>query len=407
MLQPVATDPVRLPDMSKLVYSPHLYGPGTIGSSYMWESNYDGCLVCQYCRDRPTTLNCNDCTADTPGLLDAVTPACRALLPVSGNEYPRNMRALWDWKFGYLRDLNVSVVVGEWGGTYANEPITNRPMFPAMDASAQERLRGLEAVWNDEFVAYLADNRVGSFYWSVNPESDDTQGLLLADWTSFDTAKLALLARLPSTDVLPLLFPSTRRDLLRQCLDTRAGGIEALYRFDGGPRYQAEANVYNMDYDGAAEPAAIVFPVSEVQVAEALRCAAEAEKRVCVRGGGNSYTGDSTCDGLLVDVQHLTGLESVDGEEFWVGAGYRMGPLVTALQERKRLINTPYHGGIGVGWFLGCGHGMLSRELGLACDQMIAARVVLGNGTLVEARDGNGHAELLWALRGAGSYFGV
>lgn len=55
---------------------------------------------------------------------------------------------------------------------------------------------------------------------------------------------------------------------------------------------------------------------------------------------------------------------------------------------------------------LGGGHGYLQGQHGLAADQLVSARVLLGNGTIVvTAEDTN--PDLLWALKGAGQNFGI
>ena len=55
---------------------------------------------------------------------------------------------------------------------------------------------------------------------------------------------------------------------------------------------------------------------------------------------------------------------------------------------------------------LGGGHGLLQGMYGLAADQLLGARVVLGNGQIVSAsKDSN--PDLYWALKGAGHNFGI
>lgn len=58
------------------------------------------------------------------------------------------------------------------------------------------------------------------------------------------------------------------------------------------------------------------------------------------------------------------------------------------------------------GFALHGGFGLLSRMYGLAVDNILAARIVLADGTLVEASP-TSHPDLYWAIRGAGSSFGV
>lgn len=55
---------------------------------------------------------------------------------------------------------------------------------------------------------------------------------------------------------------------------------------------------------------------------------------------------------------------------------------------------------------LGGGHGFLQNRFGLALDNLVSARVALGNGSVVTASDET-HSDLFWALRGAGHNFGI
>ncbi|WP_051760731.1 FAD-binding protein [Herbidospora cretacea] len=54
-----------------------------------------------------------------------------------------------------------------------------------------------------------------------------------------------------------------------------------------------------------------------------------------------------------------------------------------------------------VGYTLGGGVSWFARSHGLASNQVVAADVVLADGTLVRA-DADNHPDLFWALRGGG-----
>jgi endoglucanase len=53
--------------------------------------------------------------------------------------------------------------------------------------------RDQEGVWQRKLVEYLKQNKISYTYWSWNPNSGDTGGVLADDWTTVNKDKMALL----------------------------------------------------------------------------------------------------------------------------------------------------------------------------------------------------------------------
>lgn len=92
--------------------------------------------------------------------------------------FPANLPAIWEQHFGQFAASH-AVVIGEWGGRYGHGG------DPA------------DKVWQDALVDWLITKDLrSSFYWSWNPNSGDTGGVLQDDWSTVWDDKMALLRRL-------------------------------------------------------------------------------------------------------------------------------------------------------------------------------------------------------------------
>lgn len=93
--------------------------------------------------------------------------------------FPGNMPEIWNTHFGYLADNGYPLAVGEFGGRYTEK----------------------DKLWQDAFVDYLLSKNISHFfYWSLNPNSGDTGGILKDDWMSVDEEKIELLKPLLMAD---------------------------------------------------------------------------------------------------------------------------------------------------------------------------------------------------------------
>lgn len=88
-------------------------------------------------------------------------------------DYPLNLPSVWDKFWGYLaRKDTAPVLMGEFGSR--------------LDSESDRK-------WFEAIVDYIGKGGIHWLFWSWNPNSQDTGGLLLDDWISVDQRKFAKL----------------------------------------------------------------------------------------------------------------------------------------------------------------------------------------------------------------------
>ena len=175
----------------------------------------------------------------------------------------------------------------------------------------------------------------------------------------------------------------------------------------GAPDYDESRALYNAMID--KRPAAIAYCVDEADVAAALRYGIEHGLTIAVRGGGHNGGGlGSVDDGLVIDLSQMNAIEVDAGARVArVGGGALLKDVLEATHQHGLTVPVGIIGTTGVGGLtLGGGMGHLTRALGLTIDNLLAATVVLADGTVVQT-DSEREPELFWALRGGGGNFGV
>jgi FAD/FMN-containing dehydrogenase len=197
---------------------------------------------------------------------------------------------------------------------------------------------------------------------------------------------------------------TTAPDALQRELRFRLrGGLHEA----GDPEYADACTLFNSMIE--RRPRFVARCAAPDDVIAALAFAAEHGLEVAVRGGGHSVTGRSLCDdGLVLDMRGMRDVE-VDSERLVarVGGGATWADVDRATQAHRLATTGGRVSTTGVaGLTMGGGSGWLERKHGLACDNLVAAELVTGDGSLVRTSEDE-NPELLWALRGGGGNFGV
>ncbi|TAK37156.1 MAG: glycoside hydrolase family 5 protein [Chloroflexota bacterium] len=142
------------------------------GDSYWWGGNLKGV------QDAPVRLKVPDRVVYSA---HDYGPGVSGQSWFSASDFPRNMPKIWDEHWGYIVDKNIApVLMGEFGGRSLGSDT--------------------EGTWQRSLFEYLRTKKINYTYWSLNPNSGDTGGVLLDDWKTLNTGKQALLSadRAPS-----------------------------------------------------------------------------------------------------------------------------------------------------------------------------------------------------------------
>ena len=183
--------------------------------------------------------------------------------------------------------------------------------------------------------------------------------------------------------------------------------IRGALLLSGDDGYDHARAVWNGMID--RHPALIARCEGAADVSHALTFARERDLLVSVRGGGHSISGKSVCEGgLMID---MSDMNSVRIDQSGGTARADGGCLEGHIDREAALLGLATTGGIvshtgAAGLTLGGGFGRLCRKYGMACDNLISADIVTVDGKLRHVSDEE-NADLMWALRGGGSNFGV
>jgi FAD/FMN-containing dehydrogenase len=171
--------------------------------------------------------------------------------------------------------------------------------------------------------------------------------------------------------------------------------------------YATGHRLYNTRFDGL-RPAAIAYVTGEADIRACLDFARRTRTAPAIRSGGHSYAGWSSGDRrLVIDVSRLNSVH-LDGTTATIGAGAKLIDVYSTLGNHGRTVPGGSCPSVAIsGLTLGGGHGVLSRSMGLTCDNLVGATIVTADGRTREV-DADTEPDLFWALRGGGNgAFGV
>ncbi|KNG51298.1 isoamyl alcohol oxidase [Stemphylium lycopersici] len=177
-------------------------------------------------------------------------------------------------------------------------------------------------------------------------------------------------------------------------------------------------------------PQYIVNATAEVDVARAMKWAADRNIRVVVKGTGHDLNGRATMADEMRDsrssgafslsiwtrnFRHLArdtnwsvpnngSCNTTTTEDvFVVGSGQQWGNVLTEATKHGRVVTTGQDPSVGLGGYIqGGGHGPLASTYGLASSQVLQMRVATTTGHVLVANEVE-NTDLFWALRGGGA----
>ncbi len=175
----------------------------------------------------------------------------------------------------------------------------------------------------------------------------------------------------------------------------------------GDSGYEEARKIWNAMID--RRPAMIVRCAGAADVMRSVAFARDHELLLAVRGGGHNIAGNALCDGgLMID---LSAMRSVwvdpDARRAWVEGGATLADFDHEAQAYGLATPLGINSTTGVaGLTLGGGFGWLTRQYGLAVDNLLSAEIVTADAQRLRV-SADEHPDLFWAIRGGGGNFGV
>ncbi|KAF2787641.1 FAD-binding domain-containing protein [Melanomma pulvis-pyrius CBS 109.77] len=155
-------------------------------------------------------------------------------------------------------------------------------------------------------------------------------------------------------------------------------------------------------------PAAIILPASEEEIQKTVQWAVETSVPFVIKSGGHSEWSTIDGSGVIIDLSKYAGVEVDARAQTAILRGSILSKEVAVALADAGLFAAVGNGNpIGaIPYFLGGGVAIATSITGYGSDQVISARMIDAKGNILEVTEEK-EPDLLFALRGAGQFFGL
>jgi hypothetical protein len=190
-------------------------------------------------------------------------------------------------------------------------------------------------------------------------------------------------------------------------LEAKAIGLPVILPTDSG--YNDERQICNARFNYF--PGAIATCMNATHVAFCINFSRVFKVPFRVRSGGHQHEGMCSANNIiLIDLSLMNAINftSAAKTSAWIGAGTLLKNVYNTLESQGLILPGGGCGSVCIGGLTqGGGWGLSARNLGLTCDNILEAEVVLADGRIVLTNPVS-HTSLFWAIRGGGGgNFGV
>ncbi|KAH8594653.1 hypothetical protein B0O99DRAFT_687431 [Bisporella sp. PMI_857] len=155
-------------------------------------------------------------------------------------------------------------------------------------------------------------------------------------------------------------------------------------------------------------PSAIIKPACEEDIIRIVKHAVQHKIPFVARCGGRSSWSTTGPGGWIIDMSLQSSISlDIQNKTATVAPGVITKQLIEAVAKEGMCIQTASASSVGyIPFLLGGGTTWMTGMHGLAVDNLVSARVVTATQGLVVA-SATENADLFWALKGAGQFFGI